>query len=87
MSFKWHVVNEVKFSTTFIDVFVVSKPFYDKTSVYLVIQDENGKFIENDVDMFIAILYRILSSDLFWILRERYTYCNWYWPQTHIKTI
>ena len=52
-------------STTFIDVFVVSKSFYDKISVYLVIHDENGKSVENDVDMFIAILHRILSSDLF----------------------
>ena len=42
----------------------VSKPLYENISVYLVIHDENRKSIENDVYMFIAILYRILPSDL-----------------------
>ena len=61
MSFKWHVVNEVKFSSTFIDVFVVSKPFYDKTSVYLVIQDENGKSVENDVDVYSHFIQNLVE--------------------------
>ena len=73
MSFKWHVVNKVKISTTFNNLFVVSKQFYENISVYLVIHDENRKSVENDVCMFIAILYRILPSDLSWVLLERFT--------------
>ena len=39
-----------------------------------MIHDENRKSVENDVYMFIAILYRILPSDLSWVLLERITY-------------
>ena len=38
-----------------------------------MIHDENRKSVENDVYMFIAILYRILPSDLSWVLLERIT--------------